>query len=248
MTKDVVMNGVMRLDDSGLPSWLHPAIRHAGPDAADTMAASRALRRAMSITGKPRQAAVLVLFAGSAEPDPAAPGGLPADADVLLTQRASTMRQHRGQVAFPGGAEDPGDEGPVGTALREAAEETGLDPAGVQPFAMLPKLFVPPSKFDVTPVLGYWRAPSPVGVVDQAETERVVRVPLTELLDPAHRFMVRGSLGYQSPAFQVDGMLVWGLTGGILAGIIKTAGWERDWDRGDVRDLESSLAAVGMTL
>ncbi len=242
------MNGVMRLDDSGLPSWLHPAIRHAGPDAADTMAASRALRRAMSITGKPRQAAVLVLFAGSAEPDPAAPGGLPADADVLLTQRASTMRQHRGQVAFPGGAEDPGDEGPVGTALREAAEETGLDPAGVQPFAMLPKLFVPPSKFDVTPVLGYWRAPSPVGVVDQAETERVVRVPLTELLDPAHRFMVRGSLGYQSPAFQVDGMLVWGLTGGILAGIIKTAGWERDWDRGDVRDLESSLAAVGMTL
>ncbi len=248
MTKDVVMNGVMRLDDSGLPSWLHPAIRHAGPDAADTMAASRALRRAMSITGKPRQAAVLVLFAGSVEPDPAAPGGLPADADVLLTQRASTMRQHRGQVAFPGGAEDSGDDGPVGTALREAAEETGLDPAGVQPFAVLPKLFVPPSKFDVTPVLGYWRAPSPVGVVDQAETERVVRVPLTELLDPAHRFMVRGSLGYQSPAFQVDGMLVWGLTGGILAGIIKTAGWERDWDRGDVRDLESSLAAVGMTL
>ncbi|MFE3617939.1 CoA pyrophosphatase, partial [Streptomyces anulatus] len=71
---------------------------------------------------------------------------------------------------------------------------------------------------------------------------------LTELLDPAHRFMVRGSLGYQSPAFGVDGMLVWGLTGGILAGIIKSAGWERNWDRGDVRDLESSLAAVGMTL
>lgn len=248
MTKDVVMNGVLRLDESGLPSWLTAAIRHGGPDADDTLATSRALRRAMSITGKPRQAAVLVLFGGSPEADSAAPGGLPADADVLLTQRASTMRQHRGQVAFPGGAEDPGDDGPIGTALREAAEETGLDPAGVQPFAMLPKLFVPPSKFDVTPVLGYWRAPSAVGVVDQAETERVVRVRLTELLDPAHRFMVRGSLGYQSPAFQVDGMLVWGLTGGILAGIIKTAGWERDWDRGDVRDLESSLAAVGMTL
>ncbi|MGS2808112.1 NUDIX hydrolase [Nocardia sp. MW-W600-9] len=242
------MNGVLRLDESGLPAWLTAAIRHGGPDTDDTLAISRALRRAMSITGKPRQAAVLVLFGGSPDADPDAPGGLPADADVLLTQRASTMRQHRGQVAFPGGAEDPGDGGPIGTALREAAEETGLDPAGVQPFAMLPKLFVPPSKFDVTPVLGYWRAPSAVGVVDQAETERVVRIPLTELLDPAHRFMVRGSLGYQSPAFQVDGMLVWGLTGGILAGIIKTAGWERDWDRSDVRDLESSLAAVGMTL
>ncbi|MFC4124252.1 NUDIX hydrolase [Nocardia rhizosphaerae] len=248
MTKDLMMSGVMRPDESGLPSWLHAAIRHGGADADDTLAASRALRRAMSITGKPRQAAVLVLFGGSADADPAGAGGLPADADVLLTQRASTMRQHRGQVAFPGGAQDPGDDGPIGTALREAAEETGLDPAGVQPFAMLPKLFVPPSKFDVTPVLGYWRAPTPVGVVDPGETERVVRVRLTELLDPAHRFMVRGSLGYQSPAFQVDGMLVWGLTGGILAGIIKTAGWERDWDRGDVRDLESSLAAVGMTL
>ncbi|PKV78340.1 NUDIX domain-containing protein [Nocardia fluminea] len=242
------VNDVARLDDSGVPSWLRTAIRSTGPDADDTLATSRALRRAMSITGKPRQAAVLVLFGGSPAADDSAPGGLPADADVLLTQRASTMRQHRGQIAFPGGAEDPGDGGPVGTALREAAEETGLDPAGVQPFALLPKLFVPPSKFDVTPVLGYWRAPSEVRVVDQGETERVVRVPLTELLDPAHRFMVRGSLGYQSPAFQVDGMLVWGLTGGILAGIIKSAGWERHWDRGDVRDLETSLAAVGMTL
>lgn len=239
------MNGVARLDDSGIPAWLHPATRHGGPDADDTLATSRALRRAMSITGKPRRAAVLVLFGGSADGGPGAP---PADAEVLLTQRASTMRQHRGQVAFPGGAEDPGDDGPVGTALREAVEETGLDPAGVQPFATLPTLFVPPSKFDVTPVLAWWREPSDVRVVDQGETERVVRVPLSELLDPAHRFMVRGSLGYQSPAFQVDGMLVWGLTGGILAGVIKTAGWERDWDRGDVRDLESSLAAVGMTL
>ncbi|MFD3706676.1 NUDIX hydrolase [Nocardia sp. NPDC058658] len=242
------MNDVARLDDAAVPSWLRTAIRTGGPDADDTLAKSRMLRRAMSVTGKPRQAAVLVLFGGSAEPDETAPGGLPADADVLLTQRASTMRQHGGQIAFPGGAADPGDDGPVGTALREAVEETGLDPAGVAPFAVLPKLFVPPSKFDVTPVLGYWRAPSEVRVVDQGETERVVRVPLAELLDPAHRFMVRGSLGYQSPAFGVDGMLVWGLTGGILAGIIKSAGWEQDWDRGDVRDLESSLAAVGMTL
>lgn len=242
------VNDVARLDDSGIPPWLRTATRTGGPDADDTLATSRALRRAMSITGKPRQAAVLVLFGGSPDADESMPGGVPADADVLLTQRASTMRQHRGQIAFPGGAEDPGDDGPVGTALREAAEETGLDPSGVEPFALLPKLFVPPSKFDVTPVLGYWRAPSPVRVVDQGETERVVRVPLAELLDPAHRFMVRGSLGYQSPAFQVDGMLVWGLTGGILAGIIKSAGWERNWDRGDVRDLESSLAAVGMTL
>ncbi|MEU6833586.1 CoA pyrophosphatase [Nocardia beijingensis] len=231
----------------GIPAWLTRAAEPA-PDSADTLTRSRALRRAMTVTSKPRQAAVLVLFGGSPEPDPDAPGGLPADAEVLLTQRASTLRQHRGQVAFPGGAADPGDAGPIDTALREACEETGLDRSGVEPFAVHPKLFVPVSRFDVTPVLAYWRTPGAVDVVDQSETERVVRMPLARLLDPANRFLVRGSLGYQSPAFQVDGMLVWGLTGGIIAGISKASGWDREWDHHDVRDLETALAAVGMTL
>ena len=84
-----------------------------------------------------RPAAVLVLFGGPREADPLAVGGLPEGADVLLTQRASTMRQHSGQVAFPGGAADPGDDGPIGTALREAQEETGLDPSGVQPLTAI---------------------------------------------------------------------------------------------------------------
>ncbi|WP_433682045.1 NUDIX hydrolase [Nocardia sp. CA-119907] len=230
-----------------IPKWLR---RAADPstDATDTVSLARALRRAMTAKGAPRQAAVLVLFSGSPDPDPDAPGGLPGDADVLLTQRASTMRQHRGQVAFPGGAVDPGDSGPIDTALREACEETGLARDGVEPFAVLPKLFVPPSRFDVTPVVAYWHTPRAVQVVNETETERVVRVPLADLLEPANRFMVRGSLGYQSAAFQVDGMLVWGLTGGILAGICKAAGWEREWDHSDVRDLETALAAVGMTL
>ncbi|MGK8510776.1 NUDIX hydrolase [Nocardia asiatica] len=230
-----------------LPAWL---ARSAEPavDSADTLTRARALRRILTATSKPRQAAVLVLFGGSPEAAPDAPGGLPADAEVLLTQRASTMRQHRGQVAFPGGAVDPEDDGPINTALREACEETGLDRSGVEPFAMLPKLFVPPSRFDVTPVLAYWRTPAAVRVMDESETERVVRVPLAQLLDPANRFLVRSALGYQSPAFQVDGMLVWGLTGGILAGISKASGWDLEWDHEDVRDLETALAAVGMTL
>ncbi|MEV6322044.1 CoA pyrophosphatase [Nocardia sp. NPDC051787] len=230
-----------------IPKWL---ARSAEPvdDAADTLTKARALRRALTVTSAPRQAAVLVLFGGSPEADPEAPGGLPADAEVLLTQRASTMRQHRGQVAFPGGAVDLGDSGPIDTALREACEETGLDPSDVEPFAVLPKLFVPPSRFDVTPVIAYWRTPGEVRVVNESETERVVRVPLAQLLDPANRFVVRSTLGYRSPAFQVDGMLVWGLTGGILAGISKASGWDREWDHEDARDLETALAAVGMTL
>jgi 8-oxo-dGTP pyrophosphatase MutT (NUDIX family) len=230
-----------------IPPWLRRATEP-DTDATDTLSRARALRRAMTITSTPRQAAVLVLFSGSPEPDRNAAGGLPADADVLLTQRASTMRQHRGQVAFPGGEVETGDTGPIDTALREACEETGLEREGVEPLAVLPKLFVPASRFDVTPVVAYWRTPREVAVVNQTETERVARVPLAEMLDPANRFLVRGSLGYQSPAFQVDGMLVWGLTGGILAGLFKAAGWERDWDHTDVRDLETSLAEVGMTL
>ncbi|MGQ4600858.1 NUDIX domain-containing protein [Nocardia sp. R6R-6] len=231
----------------GIPTWLTRSAEPAA-DSADTLTRARALRRALTVTSTPRQAAVLVLFAGSAQADPDAQGGLPDDAEVLLTQRAATMRQHRGQVAFPGGAVDPGDSGPIDTALREACEETGLDRSGVEPFAVLPKLFVPPSRFDVTPVLGYWHTPGEVGVVNESETERVVRVRLAELLDPANRFVVRSSLGYQSPAFQVDGLLVWGLTGGILAGISKASGWDRAWNHEDVRDLETALAAVGMTL
>ncbi|MEU2256039.1 CoA pyrophosphatase [Nocardia xishanensis] len=231
-----------------IPHWLRRAVEPGHAEATDTLTIARALRRVMSVTGETRQAAVLVLFSGSTEDDPTAPGGLPADADVLLTQRASTLRQHRGQVAFPGGAVDPEDEGPIDTALREACEETGVLREHVEPLAVLPKLFVPPSRFDVTPVVAYWRTPGEVRVVNQSETERVVRVPLSEMLDPANRFLVRGSLGYQSPAFQVDGMLVWGLTGGILAGIFQSAGWELEWDRDDVRDLETALAAVGMTL
>lgn len=236
------------MTDDRVPPWLRRAAEPGHLDFSDSLGRARALRRAMAVAAEPRQAAVLVLFGGSAEADPSAPGGLPVDAEVLLTQRASTMRRHRGQVAFPGGAVDPGDTGPIDTALREAYEETGLDRDGVQPVAVLPKLFVPPSRFDVTPVVAYWRTPSEVRVVDRSETERVVRVPMAELLDPANRFLVRSTLGYQSPAFQVDGMLVWGFTGGVLAGLVASMDWEREWDRSDVRDLDEALAAVGMSL
>ena len=72
-----------------------------------------------------REAAVLVLFSG---PESApADGNVPDDADLLLTVRASTLHHHAGQAAFPGGASDPTDDGPVATALREAHEETGID-------------------------------------------------------------------------------------------------------------------------
>ena len=179
-----------------------------------------------------REAAVLMLLAGT---------GL-EDGDLLLLERASTLRSHSGQVAFPGGAVDPGDEGAVGAALREAQEETGLDPAGVDPLVVLPELFLPPSGFRVRPVLAHWREPSPVDVVDTAESARVARVALTDLVDPAHRFRVRHSSGFLGPAFAVDGLLVWGFTGGLVASLLRMAGWEQAWDTSDVRDLDGAIA------
>ncbi|MCR3747365.1 NUDIX hydrolase [Lentzea californiensis] len=181
-----------------------------------------------------RKAAVLMLFGESEEHGP----------DVLLLRRSDTLGSHPGQVAFPGGASDDTDDGPVGTALREAYEETGVLESGVRPLATLPELYVPVSGFVVTPVLAYWEQPSPVAAVDPAETAAVARVPVAHLADPANRFRVRHPAGYVGAAFSAPGMLVWGFTAGLINGLIALGGWEQPWDATDVRDLELALRAT----
>ncbi len=176
-----------------------------------------------------RASAVLVLF-----------GDGPAGPDVLLIQRSSGLRTHAGQTAFPGGAIDEGDAGPVAAALREAAEETGLDPAGVEVVGVLPELFVARSGFRVIPVLAWWRRPTPVGPADPAEVAAVERVRIADLADPANRFTVRHPSGLVGPAFRVGGVLVWGFTAGILDRLLALCGWERPWDAERVEELPPS--------
>jgi 8-oxo-dGTP pyrophosphatase MutT (NUDIX family) len=184
-----------------------------------------------------RPSAVLMLF--STGEDEAGHGP-----DVLLTERAATMRSHPGQVSFPGGALEVDDDGPVGAALREAAEETGLEPAGVEVLGQLPSLFLPPSGFVVTPVLARWRTPSAVTVVDEAEVARVVRAPLDELLEPDNRFVSRHPSGYLGPAFRVQGLYVWGFTAGLLSRLLALAGLERPWDSSRHEDLPAEILAL----
>jgi 8-oxo-dGTP pyrophosphatase MutT (NUDIX family) len=181
--------------------------------------------------GSVRHSAVLILFGpGQPDSDPATAGP-----DVLLTQRSATLRSHAGQVAFPGGMLDPGDSGPEAAALREAMEETGLDPAGVRLRARGPDLYVPPSNYLVTPVIGWWEHPSPVAPVDPAEVARVVRVPIAGLTDPANRFQTRHPSGFESPGFLVDDLFIWGFTAGVLHWLISMAGLERPWDNRHLR-------------
>lgn len=199
------------------PPWLRPLV-----EAVRTVRAEQLSRFVPPDDGSGRHSAVLMLFAS--------PDGM-AEADVLLLQRAATLRSHAGQVAFPGGATDPTDVSSAATALREANEEVGLRPETVDVLAELPALFLPPSGFVVTPVLGHWREPHPVGVVDAAEVAAVRRLPVAELVDPANRFTVRHPSGFRGPGFEVAGLFVWGFTAGLLDRLLRLAGWERPWDR-----------------
>jgi 8-oxo-dGTP pyrophosphatase MutT (NUDIX family) len=207
-----------------LPDWLQPVA-----EVARTVAPEQ-LSRFLPPGEGGRESAVLVLF-----------GHGPDGPDLLLIQRAATVSSHAGQPAFPGGAVDDTDADVVAAALREAEEETGLDASGVEVFATLPALWLPPSGFVVTPVLGWWREESPVGVVDPGEVESVVRVPLAELLDPANRVSVGHPSGFVGPAFDVRGLLVWGFTAGLLSRLFALSGWERPWDDSVVRPLPDVL-------
>lgn len=245
------------LNAAAAPSWLKPlldkvsdvprAYRSRVP--ADVLAAITAARSSAeataTVTGAKRDAAVLVLFSG---PFDSPSGSLPPEADLLVTVRASTLRHHAGQAAFPGGAADPGDGGPVGTALREAREETGIDTSRLQPLMTLDRMFIPPSGFHVVPVLAYSSDPGPVGVVDESETAIVARVPLRAFINPANRLMVyreENTRRFAGPAFLLNEMLVWGFTGQVISAILDVAGWAQPWDGDDLRELDAAMALVG---
>ena len=238
------------------PAWLKPLVDNLDrvPDAyrrrvpPEVLAGILEANNLAARAGAQRDAAVLVLFSGPAGPSGGAPHLLPEDADLLVTVRASTLRHHAGQAAFPGGAADPGDQGPVGTAFREAWEETGVDTSRLHPLATLEKMFIPPSGFHVVPVLAYSPDPGPVAVVDESETAVVARVPVRAFINPENRLMVYREANtnrFAGPAFLLNEMLVWGFTAQVISAILDVAGWAKPWNTDDVRGLDDAMALVG---
>ncbi|MHA7986304.1 NUDIX hydrolase [Rathayibacter sp. CAU 1779] len=184
-----------------------------------------------------RPASVLILFSprsGSADM------WRPTDLNLLLQLRSSTLREHAGQVSFPGGRREPADSGPEETALREAAEETGVDPSAVEVLSTLPALPLPVSDHLVTPVIGWWPAPSTLTPIDRAETTKLWQVPVAHLLDPATRFTAvveRSVTRFATPAFDVDGTVVWGFTAMVLDRLFDAVGWALPWDDSRTRTI-----------
>ena len=157
-----------------------------------------------------REAAALVLiYPGTA-----------GEARLVLTVRPAGDHVHAGQVALPGGKREPGDTFPEGTAMREAAEEVGLDPeaAGVDLIGTLPVVDVRVSGFLMTPVLAV-ASVEPELRADVREVAALLRAPVRAFLPDAPIELVeevRDGWRFRYGAYPVDGHRVWGATASVL--------------------------------
>jgi 8-oxo-dGTP pyrophosphatase MutT (NUDIX family) len=136
---------------------------------------------------------------------------------VLLTQRTNHLRDHAGQISFPGGRMDPEDQSPNDTALRESREEIGLDPGRVEIIGHLPE-YLTVSGYSVTPVVGLVQ-PQAEYVLDAFEVADVFEVPLSFLLDPANhqvRLWESEQGGRRFYSMPYENRFIWGATAGML--------------------------------
>jgi 8-oxo-dGTP pyrophosphatase MutT (NUDIX family) len=156
----------------------------------------------------PMPAAVLIPIVDRAEPG------------VILTLRPDAIKRHAGQIAFPGGRIDPGDDGAIGAALREAEEEIGLRPAEVDVIGIADP-YRTITGFEVTPVLGVVAPDLPLRP-DPQEVAAIFEAPLHYLLEPSHQ-VVRSVewQGRQRSYYEIEweGWRIWGATAAIIVNL-----------------------------
>ncbi len=164
-------------------------------------------------------AAVLMLFS------------LEKGSQILMTRRAESVEQHKGQMAFPGGKceeDEVGEQGEIAAALRETHEEVGIAPSQVEILGVLPKLWTI-TGFWVTPVVGLLSVPLAEVVLAPCleEIAEVFWVPLAKLQDREtyrKEFVSIGSVRYPTHVFQVGEHRIWGATGSMLRNLLDRLG------------------------
>ncbi len=145
---------------------------------------------------------------------------------VLLTERTQDVRSHKGQVCFPGGTPQPEDSSLLDTALREAWEETGIDPEDVEVIGEIDDNVVASTGYVISPFVGF--VPYPYGFrANEAETKDIFFVPLSVLMDPLEfreQERVIGEHFYHGPVCDYNGHVIWGATGRILQHLVGLLG------------------------
>jgi 8-oxo-dGTP pyrophosphatase MutT (NUDIX family) len=150
------------------------------------------------------------------------------DPTILLTRRAAHLKDHSGQVSFPGGRVQADDASPEATALREAREEIGLDAGRVELLGRMPE-YLTRTGFRITPVVGIVTPPFET-LPNAGEVEEIFEVPLAFLLDPANR--QRQSREWQGQlrwfyAMPYQQHYIWGATAGMLVNLSNQVGQGR---------------------
>jgi 8-oxo-dGTP pyrophosphatase MutT (NUDIX family) len=149
--------------------------------------------------------------------------GWPEQPGLIFTERRADLRRHAGEISFPGGRRDDGDADLARTALREASEEIGLDPALVAIQGALPSVSTFVTDYLVHPFVGLVPDPGELGLApNPAEVETVLTFSI-ELLRGAYemRRLVRRGVAFHTPTYEVEGQLIWGATARILGELLE---------------------------
>jgi len=161
----------------------------------------------------PTEAAVLLPLYGWPDEEPG----------LIFTERRADLRRHAGEISFPGGRRDPGDAHLSATALREAEEEIGLDPAAVKLGERLPATNTFVTGYRIHPFVGHIAHPRELDLrPNPDEVETLLTFSLAVLRESYEmRRLIRRGVPIHTPTYEVEGRLIWGATARILGDLLE---------------------------